>query len=207
MAQQPDKKYIGGFISSELHASLIRMSTRTGNDPMTMVAEYILRGIREDLEILSKDGKLPIELEIYRRYVGTKQTQNMRFQLLQIVSHAITSNNTDEMDGLDKICADAGYLLTELIKEVADTGIVNPGIYVEESENVARARAFLRNLLTNGDEVLVVDIKEKAKKAEISFEVLESLKTGMNIKSVKYSANKRVWAWVLSNTDRMMSVK
>jgi hypothetical protein len=111
------------------------------------------------------------------------------------------------MDGLEKVCDDAGYLLTELIKEVSDTGVINPGIYVEESEDIAKARTFLRNLLSSGDEVLVEEIQRMATEKEISFKKLESLKKTLNIKSKKSSTNGLKWVWVLSNTDRMMSVK
>lgn len=190
------RKYYGTYLAEETHTALIRMGTMMGIHPSDLGAEYIARGIEEDVNMEQlEDKNLPPELQIYKTYLSCRRSLSVRFQLRQIAASVIKSNSEELIDRLDYLCRIIGISMEEVMKEAQEQNCSTSMMEISDPDNIENAKAFLFELFKNSaGELSANDVYALGANQGFSKAVLRAAKDRMHVLVVRRSHH---WFWSL----------
>ncbi len=188
-----DKRYVGTAISDEDYHALVKMATARGQHPSALITEYIQTGIERDVDILSDEYNLPIELLVYRELQSVRAKNNTRNMLLQMAGVLLSNPDEDLADRLSGLCAQADVSFDGLMKEAQDTAMIIT-LPLSLDSSTAKAKSFLLELFKNRVEIKAGQVYDTALSKGYSKSIVRQAARELGIMPVRRST---YWVWVM----------
>lgn len=194
-----NKSFVGVYLPKEVHHSLNRLASQTGQDITQLAAEMIENAISDQLAYTNgTSDNVPPELALAQAYMKMRKTEQARFQLVSLMINVIQAPTSDnQLDEIVRLCESNGFELNEIRQQAQEmTRVQTSGIFSlgESDSQTERAVNFLSGLFRNNNSISTKEIEARASQSNIPTSILKLAKRNLSLISVRKGST---WYWEL----------
>jgi hypothetical protein len=196
-----NRRYIGTFLPTDIHYSLITYASKVGKDPVEVAGELIQSALEREIEYQTGtlDEKDP-RLELAHEYLHVRQQELARSQLVQIAQHVLQSSTTDEkmIEKLVMHCKANGFNYDDIMADAEQMSRVQASSVFSLGEDTGdnKIALFLSDLFKVKSSWAVTDVEKKAQDIGINIASLRLVKRRMGVVSHRRGS---CWYWELQS--------